>query len=74
MYREDRLLCIMTGTNANFRHLKWNIDWIPSLKLGHEKLKVGEASVKQCQGKARKATECRKRMVEKDAEMLLKQQ
>ena len=26
---------------------KWNVDWVPSLKLGHEKLKVSEASVQQ---------------------------
>ena len=48
---------------------KWNVDWVPSLKLGHEKLKVSEASVQQSQEKARRATERRKRMVEKDAEI-----
>ena len=48
---------------------KWNVNWVPSLKLGHEKLKVSEASVQQSQEKARRATERRKRMVEKDAEI-----
>ena len=51
---------------------EWNVDWVPSLKLVHEKLKVSEASVQHSQEKARRATERRKRMVEKDAEMLLK--
>ena len=48
---------------------KWNVDWLPSLKLGHEKLKVSEASVQQSHEKARRATERRKRMVEKDTEI-----
>ncbi|XP_022796275.1 uncharacterized protein LOC111334730 [Stylophora pistillata] len=47
---------------------KWNVDWVPSLKLGHEKLKVSEASVQQSQERVRRATERTKRMVEKDSE------
>lgn len=48
---------------------KWNVDWVPSLKLGHEKLKVSEASVQHSQERARRASERRKRMVETDAEI-----
>lgn len=48
---------------------KWNVDWVPSLKLGHEKLKVSEALFQQSQEKSRRATERRKRMLERDAEI-----
>ena len=43
---------------------KWNVDWVPSLKLGHDKLKVSEASIQQSQEKARRATERRKREID----------
>ena len=49
---------------------KWNVDWVPLLKLRHEKLKVSEASVKQSQEKARRATERRKSMAESHVQVI----
>ena len=50
---------------------KFNVDWVPSLNLGHQNPKVDEVSLRRRQEKATRVTERRKRTLERDAEKLL---
>ena len=47
------------------------LTWVPSLNLGHQKPKIDEASLRQRQEKAKRVTERRKCMLERDAEKIV---
>ena len=50
---------------------KFNVDWVPSLNLGHQKPKVDEVSLRRRQEKAKRVTERRKRTLERGAEKIV---
>ena len=41
---------------------KFNVDWVPSLNMGHQKSNINEASLQRSQDKAKRVAERRKRM------------
>ncbi len=55
---------------------RFNVDWVPSLNLGHQKSKLDESSLQRSQEKARRVAERRKRVSEirTDAEVAEKLQ
>jgi hypothetical protein len=49
---------------------KFNVDWVPSLNMGHQKSNINEASPQRSQDKAKRVAERRKRMHENTEEMV----
>lgn len=50
---------------------KFNVDWVPSLNMGHQKSKIDEASLKQSNEKAKRVSERRKRMLERETDEMV---
>lgn len=50
---------------------KLNVDWVPSLNMGHQKSEIDEVSLQQNQEKAKRVAERRKRMLERDTEEMV---
>ena len=49
---------------------KFNVDWVPSLNMGHQKANINEALLQRNQDKAKRVAERRKCMHESTAEMV----
>ena len=52
---------------------KFNVDWVPSLNMGHQKSNITKASLQRSQDKAKRVAERRKRMPENAEELMVKE-
>ena len=52
---------------------KFNVDWVPSLNMGHQKSNINEASLQRSQDKVKRVAERRKRMHENAEELMVKE-
>ena len=50
---------------------KFNVDWVPSLNMGHQKYTIDEASLQQSREKAKRVSERRKRSLERETDEIV---